>query len=106
MGAALATQVLEEMLQTEANYLADLRYTGTSLMQPLAALIDAETHSRLFANLGQIVLMHEQVRPPVIGRDWPRFRQLARGASSPTPSPHAALPHRWRPRSLITTDYH
>ena len=51
---------LEEILQTEANYLADMSYCCDHLMAPLSAVLDHETHSRLFANLGQINMMHSQ----------------------------------------------
>jgi len=54
-------EVLDEILTTEANYLADLRYTTQKLMTPLVAELDAKVHSDLFANLGQIEMMHAKL---------------------------------------------
>jgi len=54
-------EVLDELLSTEANYVADLRHTCSTYMAPLAALLDGEVHSKVFSNLGQISMMHSQV---------------------------------------------
>ena len=60
---------LEEILQTEANYLADMSYCCDHLMAPLSAVLDHETHSRLFANLGQINMMHSQAEEERASRE-------------------------------------
>ena len=57
----LFRDVLDEILQTEANYIADVRYACAELMAPLAELVDAETTSAIFANLPQISMMHQTV---------------------------------------------
>lgn len=45
--------VLVELLTTECNYLADLRFTVSTFAQPLTALLSHQSHYDVFANLQQ-----------------------------------------------------
>ena len=51
-------EVMDEFLTTEANYCRDLRHTVSTFATPLSTVLGAEEHSRLFANISQILELH------------------------------------------------
>ena len=53
--------VLVELLQTEAKYLADLSMVVSAFVQPLQAMLPAQTHYDIFANLQQLEGLHRNL---------------------------------------------
>ena len=56
---------LDELLATERKYLTDLQHTCTAFLTPLASVLDAPKHAKLFANLKQIEGLHKQIESEV-----------------------------------------
>lgn len=52
---------LEELLNTEANYLQDLRFTVKEFARPLEGVMDRETHFDVFSNIIQLEMLHAQL---------------------------------------------
>ena len=52
---------LEELLNSEANYLQDLRFTVKEFATPLRGVMDRDTHFDVFANLAQLEMLHAQL---------------------------------------------
>ena len=51
-------EVLEEILKTETNYLADLQFIHREFVTPLQAQLSHQMHADIFANLTQLMQLH------------------------------------------------
>ena len=54
-------EVLDEMVTTEGNYLADLRHTCDTFLVPLKGTLEPASHAAIFSNLLQLYELHKQV---------------------------------------------
>ena len=55
------TAVLDELVATEANYVADLRCATSAFCQPLADLLPSRQHHAIFGSLPQLLRIHEEL---------------------------------------------
>ena len=53
--------VLDELVATEANYVADLRCATSAFCQPLADLLSSRQHHAIFGSLPQLLQIHEEL---------------------------------------------
>ena len=54
-------EVIDELLRTEAHYLADMRFTVSKFAKPLRELLDAGQTKAIFSNLAQILELHARL---------------------------------------------
>ena len=54
-------EVLDELLQTEANYLRDIRFTATKFAKPLRELLAPHHTDRIFSNLSTLLELHDSL---------------------------------------------
>jgi len=55
---AEVANVVDELIRTEATYLADLEFTMTEFCRPLQELVEGQVHYRIFSNLEQLFELH------------------------------------------------
>ena len=95
----LLDEVFDEIIETEATYLNDLRFVSSRFLMPMRGMLTPQQHNSIFANIDTLLPLHEKLHGDLQPAERPKSASDGEGgdggAAASTPSMH------WEERGLI-----